>query len=326
VFGPLPDQLADLSDSVLELTLLQATARTESVMLLPLEIDAETAFETARAYRRDWMNARANLVDTWRDIKVVADALQSDLDIIFEGDIANTGDNPLRLQSSTGRLRASARFDAPLTRLEERNNYREVLIQYQRARREYMAYEDQVAQGLRDIIRNIELSQVNFELRRAAVRLAIRQVELTQLRLHKPPKPGEKGQVGATTARDLVESLTELLTVQNDFMGVWISYQALRRLIDLDMGTMQLDPEGIWVDPGPIRLSTPDDDLNDGLERIQPAPPLPPPPEDGVADPLPSGVRPAGYLDVDIPASPPEPATLETAELDEPALEIPPEP
>ena len=70
-----------------------------------IEVDADVALEIASVNRRDWMNARANLVDSWRDIKVVADALQSDLDIIFEGDIRNVGDNPLDLRTSAGRLR-----------------------------------------------------------------------------------------------------------------------------------------------------------------------------------------------------------------------------
>jgi len=35
-----------------------------------------------------------------------------------------------------------------------------------------------------------------------------------------------------------------------------VNYEALRRNLDLDLGTMQVDAEGLWIDPGPIRVDT----------------------------------------------------------------------
>ncbi len=46
------------------------------------------------------------------------------------------------------------------------------------------------------------------------------------------------------------------MQAQNLFIGVWVNYEALRRNLDLDLGTMELDGEGLWVDPGPIRADT----------------------------------------------------------------------
>ncbi len=249
---PIPNQLSEISADVLELTLVQARARTESVVLPPIELGADDALEIARHHRRDWMNARASLVDSWRLIEFNADDLESSLDVIFAGDISNTGDNPIRLSDTTGRLRVGLQFDAPLTRLSERNTYRQALIEYQQARRSYYALEDAIAQGLRDTLRTIELNQLNFELRRAAIHVAVGQVELARLRLQEPPKPNEDKMFGATTARDLVTALSELLSVQNDFLSVWVNYEVLRRGLDMDLGTMRIDAEGIWVDPGPI--------------------------------------------------------------------------
>jgi hypothetical protein len=50
-----------------------------------------------------------------------------------------------------------------------------------------------------------------------------------------------------------VSALSDLLDAQNNFMSVWVNYEALRRSLDLDLGTLQLDSEGLWIDPGPIR-------------------------------------------------------------------------
>ena len=241
-----------LSSLLLELLLVQASARLETVVLVPIEMDPVAGLETARENRLDWMNARARLVDAWRQIEVDANALESDLNIIFEGDIRTNDDNPVRFRSSRGRLRAGVEFDSPLTRLVERNNYRETQIEYQRARRDYVLFEDRISQSLRNTLRIIELSQLNFELRRAAVHVAVSQVDQARFRLNAPPRQGQQAQFGATTARDLVSALTDLLDAQNDFLNAWVNYEVLRMLLDFELGVMQLDQDGNWVDPGPI--------------------------------------------------------------------------
>lgn len=246
------DLATKLSSHLMELLLVQASARLETVVLVPIEMDSAAALETARENRLDWMNARARLVDAWRQIEVDANALESDLNIVFEGDIRTDDDNPVRFRSSRGRLRAGVEFDSPVTRLVERNNYRETLVEYQRARRDYMLFEDRISQSLRNTLRIIELSQLNFELRRAAVHVAVSQVDQARFRLIAPPRQGQQAQFGATTTRDLVSALTDLLDAQNDFLNIWVNYEVLRMLLDFELGVMQLDQEGNWIDPGPI--------------------------------------------------------------------------
>ena len=250
VFGEFSDTLTTLSSYVLELSLIQARAGAESVVMEPIRLEEERAIAIARRFRRDWMNARAGLVDVWRLIEFNANELLSQLDFVVSGDVRNRGDNPIQLDSSTGALRVGLEFDAPIQRVAERNNYRQALIEYQRARRDYMNFEDQVARALRNTLRSIELDQLNFELRRAAIRVAIDQVELARLRLREPPKPGVATTFGATTARDLVSALSDLLNVQNDFLSVWVDFQVERLNLDFDLGTMQLDEYGMWIDPG----------------------------------------------------------------------------
>ena len=33
---------------------------------------------------------------------------------------------------------------------------------------------------------------------------------------------------------------------------MWVNYEVLRRNLDLELGVMQLDDDGQWIDPGPI--------------------------------------------------------------------------
>ena len=257
------DLMTELSDALFELSLLQARARIDTAMLVPVNISSKQAITTARRCRRDWMNARAALVDKWRQIQVVSNELESDLDVTFSGDINTIGDHPFRFRGTTGRLRVGLEFDGAFTRLVERNAYRETLIDYQRARRQYYTYEDRVADSLRVTIRAIELDQLNFELNRVAVRVAISQVDQARLVLMASPKPGQGSSLGPTAARDVVTALSGLLSAQNDFVSVWVDNEVQRLNLNIDMGTAQLDACGLWIDPGPIGTDCPPVDANE---------------------------------------------------------------
>lgn len=253
----LDDAGSELSTHLTDLSLIQLRARLDAFDLVPIEMEPDDALEIARTNRLDWMNARTALVDQWREIEIRANALKANLNLVFSGDVSTTGNNPLKFNSATGRLRGGVQFEAPLTRLVERNVYRATLIEYQRARRAYYALEDRVNQGLRNTLRTIRLDQVNLELRREAVVLAALQVETTQLRLLKPSKSVQEPPLGATTARDLVQAIQELLNAQDGFISVWIDYESQRLNLDLDLGTMRLDPQGQWLDPGAVEPGTP---------------------------------------------------------------------
>lgn len=246
------DILAALAEDVLALQVLQARARTESVLLPEVDLDVRDAVEIARCRRVDWANSRASLVDSWRAIEVVADDLESSLDVVFSGDVQNINDNPLSLRGSTGRLRAGLQFDAPLTRLQERNSYRQVLIEYQQARRQYYQFEDAIWGTLRAELRAIHQNQLSFELQRYAVRIAASQITLNED--IRQVRESLNQASGPTAARDSVSALSDLLSAQNTFQGVWIFYEAQRRNLVQDLGTMELTNDGVWLDPGPIKI------------------------------------------------------------------------
>jgi len=267
-----------LSDQILQLTLIQAPARLDALSLTWVDIGPEEAFRVARTNRPDWMNARAALVDSWRQIEVAANALKSDLNLTFSGDVNTVNNNPVEFRGSTGRLRVGVEFDAPLTRVVERNAYRRTLINYQRNRRAYYEYEDRINQILRATLRGIRLSQLDFEIQRAAVFVAIAQLDLTRENLHRPPAPGETSKFGATTARDLLQASSALLNAQNSVLTGWLSYEIQRMNLDFDLGTMRLDASGMWMDPGPIERGYA---ASEEVEEVSLPEPAPLPPEPG---------------------------------------------
>jgi hypothetical protein len=249
-----------LSGNLLELSLLQARARLDTITIEPVDLTSEEAFCIASRYRRDWMNARASVVDSWRLIQFNANDLGSGLNLVFNGDIRNVGDRPFDLRPSNGSLRVGLQFDAPLTRLAQRNVYRQSLIEFQQSKRNYYQFRDRVQRDVRSSLRQMKLDDLNFELRRAAVHVAITQVDLARLKLSEPAKPvpaslpgqptqpGGQSQFGETLARDLVTAIIDLLNVQNDFLSVWVDHEVQQLNLDFDLGVMELDARGVRIE------------------------------------------------------------------------------
>ncbi|TKJ36298.1 MAG: hypothetical protein CEE38_12860 [Planctomycetes bacterium B3_Pla] len=244
--------LTDLLRLVQGSMLVQARARLETVSVKTIELDSQDAFGTALANRLDFMNGRAALVDSWRSIQLDADALQSVLNVTADGDIRTARNNPVSFRGSTGNLRLGVEFDAPFTRLLERNNYRQSLIDYQRDRRNFIQSRDSLHLGLRGLLRQIEQLRLDLEIQRRAVTIAIRRVDMTRAAFYapvRPPQPGQRpAQFGPTAATNLLTALSALRNTQNNLMGVWLNYYAARMRLARELGIMMLDYDGSWIE------------------------------------------------------------------------------
>ena len=233
------------------LSLIPAQARLEVIAVEEVELEPNVALQIALGNRLDFMNGRAALVDRWRAIQVAADALQSDLTITGSGDLRTAKNNPVDFRAATSRLRLGIEFDAPLARLLERNGYRETLIDYQRSRRDLIQSQDALQKGLRALLRTLRQRRLQLEIQRRAVTIALRRVDQTQLSLLTPPpqgQPGVRPQINPTTAINLLGAQSSLQSSQNSFLGAWLDYYAARLRLFRELGVMQLDPSGRWIE------------------------------------------------------------------------------
>ena len=248
-----PDDVDDMiyayNGVLLELILVQGRARLDSITLEPIYMDPECAISIAMTNRLDWMNARAALVDRWRQIELAKNALKAGLKVTFDGSVRTTDLSEFH-GSTTSDMRLGVAFDAPITRLKERNSYRRALLSYYQAHREFVAFEDNARENIREIIRKIDLCQMSFELQRASVLVSMSQYDQRRLQLERPPKPKETSSFGDSFARDLIDALDSLLTSQNQIMNEWLQYESMRMALDYALGTMQIDENGQWIDPG----------------------------------------------------------------------------
>ncbi|MCP4478415.1 MAG: TolC family protein, partial [Planctomycetaceae bacterium] len=247
----IPERLTDIIGTVNELIRIQAKVRGNSIEMVDVSINSTEATQIARCMRRDWMNARASLVDSWRNIEFVANRLEAQVDLVFDGDVRTRPDasNPFKLRYDTGNLRAGFRFDAPIVRLAERNSYRNALITYQQAKRQYYKFEDSISRSLRVYEREIVLNKTLFEVNRLDLRSSLQTVELQNLNLDNPLNAGRSG---SGLANDITRGINALTRAQNSLLQTWLSYEVARLNLDFDMGTMLLDENGRGIDPGPI--------------------------------------------------------------------------
>ncbi len=270
--------LTDLLRLVQGSILVQARARLEAVTVETIELSSQDAFGTAIANRMDFMNGRAALVDSWRLIQFNADALQSVLNVTASGDIRTARDNAVSFRAPTGNLRLGLEFDAPFTRLLERNNYRQSLIDYQRSRRDFIRSHDSLHLGLRGLIRQIAQLRADLEIQRRAVTIAIRRVDMTRAAFYapvRPPQPGQRpAQFGPTAATNLLTALSALRNTQNNFMSVWLNHYAARMRLARELGIMKLDHDGSWIDH-PIPNSSLDNSSDSDKSSLEELP-LPP--------------------------------------------------
>ncbi len=263
------------------LSVVQIGLRVEQITIPEFDLPMELVIDSAVENRVDLMNQKAVVTDARRKMEISANQLLSNIDVVVDGDIRTSGGNkPLDFRGSRSQLRAGLRFTAPLDQINERNNYRATLIDYQRARRDYMALEDQTKQQVRRNWRQLSVLKRVLEGNRNALRLAARQYESAVDESTAPTATGASSGGGGLTGTNLTNALNAIISAQNSLIATWITYEQNRLGIYRDMGMMEIGPDGIWNDPQyrgtsdretqeglPGRQTLPDGGPDDGTEK-----------------------------------------------------------
>ena len=182
-------------------------------------------------------------MDSFRRVEVAADALESDLSI--SGAVAIGSDpsqnSPYRFDSSGNSYQLGVQFDGPLNRLNERNAYRQSQIAYQAATRNFMANRDQVANEVRDILRQLELSRLSFQISRQQVVAATRQVDEAQLNIRTAESSSE------SVTLFLLQALQGILDAKNNLISNWTQYRIQKMRLYVALELLYLDEGGRWL-------------------------------------------------------------------------------
>lgn len=228
--------------------------------LITCELDqALTASgQAALTNRLDLMNERARLVDSWRQIKVLANSLMGTLNVEYHWDSFTPPSisRPLTLGGSGNRHQLVVNGELPLVRTVEQANYRTGLIAFQRQRRELMEAEDDVLAAVRQEIRQLRQLAENYRIQQRAVELAYLQLENALEVFRSPPVPTASDSASAANAAANAAALTQqvlnaqrsLPAAQNQIYLVWINYHTTRIQLLRDLELLPLDQRGVWID------------------------------------------------------------------------------
>ena len=239
----------DLKKILQNLLVIQVDQRVELIKLQQFSMSMQEAVAAGLENRLDLMNAKARVTDARRQVEIAANRLQAVLDVRVEGDIrTRTGNQPLDFRGTESSFRAGIAFTAPIDQIAERNTYRISLINYQRARRDYMALEDQVKFQIRQNHRSLTVLERNFETAREALRRAAQQFDLSVENATAPLPPGQVASAQNSQGLNLLNALRAVLNAQNDLIRIWVQYEQSRLNIYRDMGMMEIDARGIWTD------------------------------------------------------------------------------
>jgi hypothetical protein len=238
----------DLLTVVQGMTVIQINLRVELIRLNRFNRTMSESVKIGLEERLDLMNSRATVMDLRRKIEVSGNNLLGILDLRFEGDVNTRGllqnTQPLEFIGSESSYRAGLNFTAPLDQVSQRNAYRTTLIAYQRARRDYMLAEDQVKFDVRQAWRQVDVNRKTFEIQRQSIRINARQFDQTVETTTKNPDAASS----ANSGLNLIQALNGVLNAQNQLIQNWVSYETARLNIHRDMGIMQIDETGLWLD------------------------------------------------------------------------------
>lgn len=275
----------DLLQSLQSLKVIQTGLRAELIELPRFEMSIEQVVELAIENRLELMNARGNVMDARRQLEITANKLQSVLNVVTQGNLGtDPGNKPFDFRADQSSFQAGLQFSAPLDQVLQRNNFRAAIVGYQRARREYMRLEDSIKQTVRNEWRALAVLRPNFETTRQNLRFSGMSLDSSIEATAAPVRPGA-GAANSNAGLQLTTNLGNVLNAQNSLIQIWIQHELNRINIYQDMGIMQIDERGLWVDPVYQDLADrPNSSASEPANELPPSPEsaafrLPPEPE-----------------------------------------------
>ncbi|WP_339745443.1 TolC family protein [uncultured Rubinisphaera sp.] len=266
------EEILDLREDLLVkaqgLQVIQVGLRSELIDINRYEFNLNDSIGLALENRLDLMNRRGLVMDARRTVDVIANRLKAVLDVVVEGDIRTEPgtSRPFDFSGQSSSHRVGIQFTAPLDQVAERNQYRAAQVNYQRARRDYMEFEDNVKLQIRTSWRDLQVLEQNLETARQSLRINVLQYDQAVEESNAPGGTSNSGVRG----RNIIDALNNILDSQNRLVLIWANYERSRLAIYRDMGIMEIDEQGLWIDPFYQRLY---DDVD---ARFKSGPPIEP--------------------------------------------------
>lgn len=208
----------------------------------PYELDRERAVDLALEHRLDLWVAEGRVLDSQRRVAVAANGFLPELTLLGTGSaggrrtLSSAGADDAALHFNDGSYRALLELDLPLDRTAERNVYRNALIDFERAVRDFQSLEDEVKLDARNNLRSLLESREGVHIQAQAAALAERRVASTEMLLEE----------GRAEIRDVLEAQEALVSSRNALTAAMIGYRLAELELQRDLGLLQVSVDGLW--------------------------------------------------------------------------------
>ena len=215
-----------------------ALAQLESAGLIPSAVNPDAAFRAAIDNQVLVLNAIDKFEDSQRKVRVAANRLKADINLVGEAAIESTKPTDYaNFDPDTYRAGVGLQLDLPFDRLNERNTYRRSLVSFETAIRDFTLALDELKDSINNGLRTLAQRRFNYEIQKVALDLANRRVESTTLLL----------QAGRAEVRDLLDAQDSQINAENSLTAALVDYQTTRMQLMLDIGTLNTDQPEFWL-------------------------------------------------------------------------------
>ena len=202
------------------------------------KMEVNDAIQVALAARLDYQNLREQHDDSARKLKLSADRLKPQLDLVASGGFSSKQQtqgfalpDPQRYHWNAG-----LDLDLPLERKTERNAYRTALITHERSARALAQRQDEIAQQVRESWRTLDQARRTHEISEIGVKLAERRVEEQEL----------LAELGRAKAQDQVDAQNDLASSKNQLTQALVGHTIARLQFWNNMGILYIKDNGQW--------------------------------------------------------------------------------
>ena len=195
--------------------------------------------------RLDLMNNRAALYDSWRQLAVTANGLKGVFNVTISNQIQtpSASSNPFAFSDQAKTFGVSFNTELPLVRVNERNQYRNAIVNYNRLQRLLQSQEDDIKQGVRQQIYNLINVAENYQIAQVNLKLNIRQRDYATRQIFAPATSIDSNASANVAAQtnNLIQSINTILSSQRQLLLFWVNYQSQRLAFYRDLGVLPYD-------------------------------------------------------------------------------------
>lgn len=219
-----------LEDSALE--------EVKATGLIPVDFPPRAAYHVAVTHQFPTLNEIDRFEDAKRKIRVAADRLKPDLNLLADASLASEGPTDYtNFDPDNVRAGVGLQLNLPLNRLPERNNYRATLVTFEAQLRSLTQTLDTLRDSIERGLRTLRQRRQNYIIQRNALELANRRVASTMLLM----------QAGRAEVRDLVEAQDAQIAAQNAVTAALVEHQDARLQLMLAIGVLQSEQDKFWL-------------------------------------------------------------------------------